>query len=195
MITVGVTKFAERQLKPDFGGTRLTSEQMERCRSVAEDLINVGASKAGYAPFCKTISIHSSQVPDVLSPVVCISEYNEHYLRTEYRARAANELPVLVRYFTNEEVRRGPAHHLNVILYSREQLEAEDKATGQSDLMDAAWGIVAVNAEPTEIDSPMPPITMMRNALGKAEGGSGFPLDREKYLEAVRYWSAHAQVE
>lgn len=29
---------------------------------------------------------------------------------------------------------------------------------------------------------------MMRNALGKAEGGSGVPLDREKYLESVKYW-------
>jgi hypothetical protein len=195
MITVGVTEFAKRHLKPDFGGTRLTSDQMKLCRSITEDLLNVGASKEGYAPFCRTVSVHSSQIPDVLSPVVRINEYNEHYLRTEYRARAENELPVLVRYFTNEEVRRSPAHHLNVILYSREQLEAEDKATGQSDFLDAAWGIVAVNAEPSEVDSPMPPITMMRNALGKAEGGSGFPLDHNKYLEAVRYWSTHAQVE
>ena len=28
---------------------------------------------------------------------------------------------------------------------------------------------------------PMNPITMMRNALGKSEGGSGVPLEREKY--------------
>lgn len=29
---------------------------------------------------------------------------------------------------------------------------------------------------------------MMRNALGKAEGGSGVPLDREKYMESVKFW-------
>jgi hypothetical protein len=29
---------------------------------------------------------------------------------------------------------------------------------------------------------------MMRNALGKAEGGSGVPLDREKYKESVAFW-------
>jgi hypothetical protein len=40
----------------------------------------------------------------------------------------------------------------------------------------------------------MTPITMLRNALGRAEGGSGVPLDRAKYEEAVAYWQAHAAV-
>jgi hypothetical protein len=194
MSIVAVTNFAKRHLKPDFGGTRLTSEQLEACRKRAEALVKIGAVRDGYAPFCKTV--HVFDVADVLSPIVAISEYNEHYLRTEYRARASNELPVLIRYFTNEEVRRGPSHHLNVILYSREQLHAEERvAGGQSDFIDAEWGIVAVNAEPGETDSPMSPITMMRNALGQAEGGSGFPIDRAKYLESVAYWSKYAQVE
>ncbi len=35
---------------------------------------------------------------------------------------------------------------------------------------------------------------MMRNALGKAEGGSGVPLDREKYEEAAAYWDTHAPI-
>lgn len=35
---------------------------------------------------------------------------------------------------------------------------------------------------------------MMRNALGKEEGGSGVPLQREDYLAAVRYWKDHATV-
>ena len=33
----------------------------------------------------------------------------------------------------------------------------------------------------------MPPITMMRNALGKEEGGSGVKLDREKERLRVCY--------
>lgn len=40
----------------------------------------------------------------------------------------------------------------------------------------------------------MDPITMMRNALGKAEGGSGVPLDRAKYMESVKYWEKRAMV-
>jgi len=39
------------------------------------------------------------------------------------------------------------------------------------------------------------PITMMRNALGREEGGSGVPLEREKYEAATAYWEAHAQIQ
>ena len=45
-------------------------------------------------------------------------------------------------------------------------------------------------AEPEEV--PMAPITMMRNALGVEEGGSGVPLDREAYQKAVAFWEANA---
>jgi hypothetical protein len=34
----------------------------------------------------------------------------------------------------------------------------------------------------------MDPITLMRNALGQEEGGSGVPLDHQKYSESVKYW-------
>lgn len=191
MTTIGVTKFAERQLASDFGGTRLAQEDMARCQRVAEVAFHTGETKEGYAPFCRLVK--SGLVYGVLSPIVEITPENEHLLRSKYQARREGELPVLVRYFTG--LTRGPAHHLNIILYSREQLLAEDKATGQDDTPDADWSIVAVNAEPGEIDSPIPPVTMMRNALGKTEGGSGFPLDHSKYLESVAYWSKYAQVE
>ena len=35
---------------------------------------------------------------------------------------------------------------------------------------------------------------MMRNALGKEEGGSGVPLVKAEYKAAVEYWSTHAVV-
>ena len=44
------------------------------------------------------------------------------------------------------------------------------------------------------MEKPMEPITMMRNALGKEEGGSGVPLNREKYMESVNFWEKHAVV-
>lgn len=191
MTTVGITKFAERQLASDFGGTRLTSDDLDFCVHIAKIAFKQGDVKDGYAPFCKTI--RSGLVGNILSPIVEVTPENEHLLRTKYQARQEGELPVLVRYFVG--IQRKPAHHLNIILYSREQLLAEDAATGKSDTPDADWSIVAVNAEPGEIDSPIPPVTMMRNALGKTEGGSGFPLDRTKYMESVAYWSRYAQVE
>ena len=39
---------------------------------------------------------------------------------------------------------------------------------------------------------PMAPITMLRNALGVDEGGSGVPLDREAYRRSVAFWETHA---
>ena len=41
----------------------------------------------------------------------------------------------------------------------------------------------------------MDPITMMRNALGKKEGGSGVKLDHEKYMESVKFWDENASIE
>jgi len=40
----------------------------------------------------------------------------------------------------------------------------------------------------------MTPITAMRNALGIDEGGSGVPLDKDKYFKCVDYWKKHASV-
>lgn len=48
--------------------------------------------------------------------------------------------------------------------------------------IDYDYGIVSVKFEDEMKETPMDPITMMRNALGKSEGGSGVPLNREKYL-------------
>jgi hypothetical protein len=72
------------------------------------------------------------------------------------------------------------------ILYSREQMAKEGTP------VDADWGIVGClyTREPDEI--PMVPITMMRNALGVSEGGSGVPMDREAYRGSVAFWERHA---
>jgi hypothetical protein len=40
----------------------------------------------------------------------------------------------------------------------------------------------------------MQPITMMRNSLGREEGGSGVILDREAYEASVTYWQTHAAI-
>lgn len=34
----------------------------------------------------------------------------------------------------------------------------------------------------------MQPITIMRNALGVEEGGSGVPLNRQRYKESTTFW-------
>ena len=58
--------------------------------------------------------------------------------------------------------------------------------------MDYDYGIVSVKPQDFDHETPMQPITMMRNALGKEHGGSGIPLDVEKYKVSVSFWSQHA---
>ena len=45
-------------------------------------------------------------------------------------------------------------------------------------------------SEPDEI--PMAPITMLRNALGIDEGGSGVAIDRAAHARSVEFWRTHA---
>ncbi len=60
--------------------------------------------------------------------------------------------------------------------------------------IDYDYGIISVKPQDVDYEIPMDPITMLRNALGKEHGGSGVPLEREKYLKSVEFWSRHAAV-
>ena len=136
----------------------------------------------GYAPFCK-LHVHRNWTP-TRCLTMPVTDDNRHLLRSAYEARSRDELPVLVRWF--EGVQPPVAGYLVVIVYSREQLAKEGTS------IDADWGVVGClyTAGPEEI--PMAPITMMRNALGVGEGGSGVPLDREAYRRSVAFWENNA---
>ncbi|WP_024891492.1 DUF3228 family protein [Luteimonas huabeiensis] len=137
---------------------------------------------AGYAPFCRLHAHRNWTSTRCLT--IPITDANRHLLRSAYEARTREELPVLVRWF--EGLEAPVARWLIPILYSREQLAKEGTP------IDAEWGVVGClyTLEPEEI--PMAPITMMRNALGVEEGGSGVPLDREAYRRSVAFWEANA---
>lgn len=136
----------------------------------------------GYAPFCR-LHVHRNWT-STRCMAVPITDANRHLLRSAYEARSKAELPVLVRWFEDVEV--PVANYLLPILYSREQLAKEGSP------IEAEWGVVGClyTAEPEEI--PMVPITMLRNALGVEEGGSGVPLDREAYRQSAVFWDRHA---
>ena len=138
--------------------------------------------QGGYAPFCK-LHMHRNWT-STRCLTVPITDDNRPSLRSAYEARTKEELPVLVRWF--EGVEAPVANWLVVILYGREQLAKEGSP------IEADWGIVGClyTADPEEI--PMAPITMMRNALGVDEGGSGIPLDREAYRRSVAFWECNA---
>jgi hypothetical protein len=115
---------------------------------------------------------------------VPITDGNRHLLRSDYEARTPDELPVLVRWF--EGLEPPVAEYLIVILYDRAQLAKEG-----TDIA-ADWGVVGCMYTAEPVETPMAPITMLRNALGVEEGGSGVPIDREAYRRAVEFWRAHA---
>ncbi|AXQ30298.1 DUF3228 family protein [Solimonas sp. K1W22B-7] len=136
----------------------------------------------GYAPFCK-LHVHANWT-QTRCLTVPVTPDNIQQLRSGYEARSREELPVLTRWF--EGVEPPVAGYLVVILYSREQVVKEGGK------IDADWGVVGclATAEPEEI--PMAPITMMRNALGVEEGGSGVALDRAAYRRSVEFWERNA---
>lgn len=136
----------------------------------------------GYAPFCK-LHVHRNWT-STRCMTIPIDDGNRHLLRSAYEARNTRELPVLVRWF--EGVEPPVAEYLIVILYDRDQMAKEGTP------VDADWGIVGCLYTMTPEETPMTPITMLRNALGVEEGGSGVPIDRGAYRRAVAFWETHA---
>jgi len=159
-----------------------------------------GALVGGYAPFCKHVFVPN--FCGLRVGVLDVGEQNRGLVRSGYLRRKEGELPVLSRWFDAGEVGELPeAKMLDVILYSREQIVLEraaqeglSAAEAEAVVPPEPWGIISIKAQDEPFETPMQPITMMRNALGRAEGGSGVPLDREKYEESVKYWENRAPV-
>ena len=147
----------------------------------------------GYAPFCKHLFVEN--FAGCVGSVLEVTAENEALLRSGYSARTEKELAVLQRWFPKEAVEAPATKFLDVILYSRAQIRKENEAMGEDSGSDAPWGVVSIKAQDVDRELPMQPITMMRNALGADEGGSGVPLDAAKYRESVAYWKDHAPIQ
>lgn len=181
-MSIILTKFARTRLFPRTSRRNTiqdcTPEAFER------HLNEVAPFKVldGYAPFCK-LHVHRNWTSTRCIALPITGE-NKPRLCSAYEARSSDELPVLVRWF--EGVEPLVANYLIAILYSREQLIKEGTQ------ISGDWGVVGClyTMKPEEI--PMAPITMMRNALGVEQGGSGVPLDHEVYRRSVAFWDAYA---
>ena len=197
---VKITDFAKRHFEPKFGGTKILDFTPEKF----EDILNLNISALnsfpitehsterilpGYADFCKLVVIKN--FTNAKTGTLPITIENYQYLRSGFSARTENELPVLERWF-ELPIPAPKAEYLVVVLYSKEQLEKERKEGEEEFVGD--WGVVAILAQMSANEEPMKPITMMRNALGIDEGGSGVPIDREAYKKSVYFWSRNATV-
>ncbi len=188
-----LTKFAEdHHFDSAKAGTTITDRVSEDFEREVNDAVECSgwAEKRkwcdGYAPFCKHLFL--CNWTDTRTGTMPITSGSEQFLKSAYKSREPNELPVLVRWFEGLDfVPR--AEWLDLVLYHREHLAEEG-----TDIGDADYGIVAILGQLDNRVFPMTPITAMRNALGIREGGSGVSLDRQAYAESVEFWNKQATV-
>ena len=157
----------------------------------------------GYAPFCKHLFVENF-VKGLKSCHLEINEQTEKLIISKYDSRQKNELPVLIRYIDLNSIDREKipdAKYLDLILYSKEQIisemiemKAEEKDINEMKKKDFDWGIISIKPLNVDHELPFVPMTIMRNALGKNEGGSGVPIDRKKYMDGVEFWSKNVEL-
>ncbi|KJP89210.1 hypothetical protein AK88_01088 [Plasmodium fragile] len=148
----------------------------------------------GYAGFCKHIFIENFTEATV--ETIEINNKNRDLIKTDYISRRDNELPVLIRWISKKDVKDIiKAKYLDLILYSREQIEKENKETKTvpNKKSNCLYSIICIKPQNVDYELPMTPITMLRNTL-ISEGGSGINLNRDKYLESVKYWRHHVSI-
>ena len=189
---IDMTNFALRQWEEAAGRKKVVGISPDELVGLCNKAVAEGAELVeGYAPFCCHLFVKNT------TATVCsfapVTEENRVLLQSGYQARREGELAVLERWFEGLEPPR--ANYLDVILYSKAQLDLE-AADGPNDEVppDCDWGIVSIIGTLEPVEPPMPPITQMRNALGREEGGSGVAIDREAYARAVDFWERHAPV-
>ena len=191
---IHLTEFARRHFDRSKPGTTIldrSPEQFERELNEAQQVIvsnglleTQGRDIPGYAPFCRLLFVKNWT--DARVGALEITPGTIPFLQSGYQARSEDELPVLSRWF--EGLTPPIATILCLILYDETQIRKEDEHWS------GGWGIVSILGQSHADEEPMTPITMMRNALGIKEGGSGVPLDREAYARSVEFWDKHAVV-
>ena len=157
----------------------------------------------GYAFICKHLFIKNF----VKGFKPCYSEINEKIkslIISKYDSRQKNELPVLIRYIDLKTINKEKipdALFLDLILYSKEQIisemkemKAEENEINEMIGKDFDWGIISIKPLNVNHELPFVPITIMRNSLGKNEGGSGVSIDRKKYMDGVEFWSKNVEL-
>jgi hypothetical protein len=188
MTRIALTDFARRNWQ-DGASTRILDwspdDLVAQCNASDAPLTD------GYAPFCKHLFLKNpTATKAAFAP---ITDDNRHALRSGYVARRDGERAVLERWF--EGVKAPTAKWLDVILYSHDQLvkEAADFAEEQP-VPQCDWGIVSIIGVLEPKEPPMPPITQLRNALGREQGGSGVAIDPVAYDLAAAFWDTHAAI-
>jgi len=159
----------------------ITPEQFEKEINLRQPVL----VSTGYASFCKLL--YFKNWTNAQAGITSITTEILPFIRSEYEARRETELPVLMRYLPGDIIDLV-AEYLCVIVYDKAQMKKEGSE------IDGDFAVVNILRLMTLEEPPLPPITMMRNALGVTEGGSGVSLDREKYMASVEFWTRNVAV-
>jgi hypothetical protein len=187
--------FGLRQFNnPSYTGTQIHYDPEEFEKRINEIYDSGRAElKDGYAPFCKHLFVEN--FANVTCGYVKKTAETKALIETSYESRQDGELAVLVEYISRDKLPPPMSTHLDIILYSREQIIKENIAMNVTPPdTDAPWGIISIKGQLCDFELPMQPITSMRNALGREEGGSGVRIDRVKYQQSVDFWSDHVSI-
>lgn len=107
-------------------------------------------------------------------------------------------MPVLCRWIERKDVPGGVkrADYLDLIFYSRAQLEKEAAAMNEEITPgEWEWGLISLKAQLVGHETPMQPITAMRNALGVEFGGSSNPINFNEYQKSVDFWEKYISIQ
>lgn len=194
--TAEFTNFSLKHFDPKTAGTYIPEKFKSELEHMINKSLNEFTLESPLGDFCIYVPIDN--IFNVQLPTAKISRIKNRWINTSYVARQSHELPVLTRsadvpfWFKTER-----ANYIVAVLYSRKQLLNEYNAT-KSNLPenipfelseDCDYGIVTLLASTTMLPDPMPPITAMRNALGKSEGGNGVKLNKDDYNRSVEFWN------
>ena len=182
---IKLTNFSKRHFEKSFKGTKI----LDITPVEFEEILNTKECKMldGYADFCKLMVVKN--FTSAKTGTVSIGQVSNRNIHSIYESRTEEELPVLTTYVNLRSESVPTAEYLVVVLYSHAQLVAEHDPTQLFELGKGdEYGIVAILGQMSDKEEPMKPSTMIRNAMGILFGGSGEPLDKEKYLESVKFW-------
>lgn len=201
------SSFVLRQFQEKFAGTNLSKVPKNNFLEYINFHANIAGNKSrstklvdGKWNFLKYL-IFENWDKRIKQQVVPITDKNRNKIKSDYKARTPEELPVLSRYI---ELKKLPvANYIVVVLYSHEQLLKEFEANQPEDSLgevefeldnDCDYGIVAILGTEKPQPDPIVPATQLRNALGVEYGGNGEKIDNADYMEGVKFWSENVLV-
>lgn len=201
---IELTNFVKRQWKSDFSGTKMNNVNIDEFISIINRIYSFNKWQNTQFDFCKYLFINNDIDYDIKLGVIPINHTIYPYIQSGYFSRTEEELSVLSRWvkFPPNSFNLPKAKYIGLVLYTREQLYKEYKTTTTSDTFevpfelskDCEYGIVSIMGLSKQEMEPMPPITHLRNALGKEFGGNGEPINVEEYQKSVEFWNTHILV-